>query len=417
MARETPRTKRKSIIKEIEKKRGSKVITYITSDRPNLNVQIAEDVIRIVNEHLIVNKINENSKIDLFIYSRGGDADVPWAFVSMIREYTPKGSFNVLIPYKAHSAATLISLGADEIIMSKKGELGPIDATISNSLNNPVDPSTNQRIPISVEDVTGYFNLLAKFDCSRSEEKMIAFKELTNRISPLALGSVNRLLDQTKLVATRLLETRKHNKYTNDEIKEIVKKISSEIYSHRHAINRTEATNYLKLKNILSSEEANIDKEMWDLYVLYEELFQFNSPFTPEQYLLENNLDEFTWSSLNLACIESVSHLDICKKSMKLKQLKTIPPQVTLNLNNISLPAINLPPIPQNEQAVELQASLQKYLQNVQVGIQQYLQNITQVLQPLINQASENVAKEFLKALPSQGFQRIDLNSGWVKTK
>lgn len=414
MARKTPRQKRIELIKEIEKKRKSKVITYITSDRTNLNVQIAEDVIGIVHEHLIENKIKDNTKIDLFIYSRGGDADVPWNFVSMFREYTKNGSFNVLIPYRAHSAATLISLGADEIVMSKKGELGPIDATIN--INNQIDQNRNQRISISVEDVMGYFNLLAKFDCTRSEEKMIAFKELTNRIDPLALGSVNRLLEQTKLVATRLLETRNHDKYDSDEIKEIVKKISSEIYSHRHAINRSEGKNYLKLKNIKESENENIDTEMWQLFLEYSELFQLNNPFVPEQYLLENGLSEYTWKNLNLACIESASRIDICRKSMQVKQLKTVPPQVTLNLNNLSLPAINLPQLPKKEEGQEIQDQLDAYLPNIQLGIQEYLQNLVpNTLQDLLSKASENVANEFTKSLPSQGFQRIDLNSGWVK--
>ncbi len=417
MASDIYRNKRISLLKAIEKKRNSKVITYITSDRPNLNVLIAEDVISIVNEHLRVNKVYNSSKVDLFIYSRGGDADVPWNFVSMVREYTTSGSFNVLIPYKAHSAATLIALGADEIIMSKKGELGPIDATITN-IYNPIDPATNQHIPISVEDVTGYFNLLSKYDCTRSKEKMLAFKELTTRISPLALGSVNRLLDQTKLVATRLLESRKNSKYTTEEIKDIVKKLSSEIYSHRHAINRTEGKDYLKLKNIETSENEKIDKEMWDLYIAYNDLFQFNEPFVPEQYLLENNLEEFTWNNLNLACIESIGRMDVCRKSMKVKQIKTVPPQVTLNLNNISLPPINLPNIPQSDQSQDIQMQLQQYIQNLQGTVQQYLQSIVPpLLKQLLLQAGENVAREFIKALPSQGFQRLDFNAGWVKIK
>lgn len=400
MAIEATRAKRISIIKAIEKKRGSKVITYITSDRQNLNAQIAEDIIPIVHEHIIASKLNGKSKVDLFIYSRGGDADVPWAVVSMFREYSPEGSFNVLIPYKAHSAATLISLGADEIVMSKKGELGPIDATITN-IHNPIDPPTQQRIPISVEDVNGYLNLLQKIDCDKPEDKMLAFRDLSNKIGPLALGSVNRLLEQTKLVATRLLESRKKDKYNEKEIKDIVKKISSEIYSHRHAINRTEGKNYLKLKNIRLAEEESIEKEMWELYNEYNELFQFNKPFNPEAYLLENDLDEFTWRNLYIAGIESTTRFDACIRSLKVKQLFGVPPQVTLNLNNFQLPTFNIP------------ASVQGIDQNIMIQlIQQYFQTL---VTPLLSQAAIVASKELLKSLPFQGFQRIELSGGWVK--
>jgi len=51
----------------------------------------------------------QNKKIDLFLYSRGGDVSVPWRIVTMIREFCDE--FCVLIPYKAHSAATMIALG------------------------------------------------------------------------------------------------------------------------------------------------------------------------------------------------------------------------------------------------------------------------------------------------------------------
>jgi len=133
------RERRKSIIREIEKKRDSKVITYVTSDRPNLSAHIAGDVVSLIHEHILAVKKEERNKLDLFIYSRGGQSDVPWTIVSMFREYSEEGSFSVLIPYRAHSAATVIALGADEIVMTKKAELGPIDITMGSGPYNPTE--------------------------------------------------------------------------------------------------------------------------------------------------------------------------------------------------------------------------------------------------------------------------------------
>jgi len=111
------REKRKELISTIETNRKSKLIAYITSDRPNLSSQIAEDIIPIIYDHIRSISPEERKNIDLFIYSRGGDSDTPWSIVSMFRESTKDGKFNVLIPFRAHSAATMIALGADEIIM------------------------------------------------------------------------------------------------------------------------------------------------------------------------------------------------------------------------------------------------------------------------------------------------------------
>ena len=285
------RENRKKLIKEIETKRGSKVITYVTSDREGLSVQIAGDVISLIHEHILALKEEERTKLDLFIYSRGGHSDVPWAIVSMFREYSHKGSFSVLIPYRAHSAATVISLGADEIVMTKKAELGPIDITIGSGPYNPTEKNSIQRLPISVEDVTGYFSFLEKIGCERPDEKMKGFELLTNHVHPLALGTVSRLLEETKLVGLRLLSTRA-NPFGEEENHEIIRKLSSEVYSHSHSISRSEAVKYIGIKQVKNAEEVGIADELWALYKEYRELFSLEDPFRPEEYLISNNSQE-----------------------------------------------------------------------------------------------------------------------------
>src|SRR3989344_565835 len=183
---------KKELIKKIEEQRKSKVITYITSDRQGpVNARIAMDVVPIISKQL--QKIGKVENIDLFLYSSGGDTMVPWRLVSMIREYCDK--FSVIIPYKAHSAATMISLGADEIVMSDLSEISPIDPSTANVFN-PADPTNPQsKIPISVEDVMAYMDLVKKFGIKNDTEMadMFAkFVEANPQIHPLALGNVNR---------------------------------------------------------------------------------------------------------------------------------------------------------------------------------------------------------------------------------
>jgi hypothetical protein len=84
------------LIKKIEEKRNSKVIAYLTSDRPGpLNARIAGDIIPIISQQL--RKIGKVENIDLFLFSQGGDTMVPWRLVSMIREYCDKFSAYLLI--------------------------------------------------------------------------------------------------------------------------------------------------------------------------------------------------------------------------------------------------------------------------------------------------------------------------------
>ena len=73
----------KELIQKIEKKRGSKVITYLTSDREGpVSARIAMDIIPVISSQL--RRIGKVQKIDLFLYSRGGDTMVPWHYMVVI---------------------------------------------------------------------------------------------------------------------------------------------------------------------------------------------------------------------------------------------------------------------------------------------------------------------------------------------
>jgi len=393
------RASRKKIIEAIERKRGSSVIAYVTSDRGNLSTGIAGDIVSILHDHILALQQGQ-MKLDLFLYSRGGGSDYPWAIVSMIREYADEGSFSVLIPYRAHSAATVIALGSDEIVMTKKAELGPIDITMERGPYNPTEKDSRQRLPISVEDVTGYFALLDKVGCARPDEKMKGFELLTNNVHPLALGTVSRLLEQTKLVGLRLLSNRT-DPFSEAHNQEIIKALSSEVYSHSHAISRYEASEYIKLGHVKKAEDVGIADELWGLYEEYRDLFQLEKPFQPEEYLVANDLEEHTWSNLKLACVESLNRFDICRKDVRVRRLRKVPPQVSINVSNVNFPTINIPNLP----ATVTQQQISALIQQAAGG----------AIQQSINSAVQTAVDQLVKSLPQAGFEHVSFNSGWRK--
>ena len=189
----------KELIKQIQNIRGSKLISYITGDRQLANARIAEDAVRPLYDHLL--SIGKNQKIDIFLYSRGGSVSVPWRIVTMFREFCDE--LSILVPYKAHSAATLISLGADKIIMGKKAELGPIDPTLVKVMTGETTGSPQE---ISVEDVNSYISFI-KERANISDQSALAqvVSILANNLTPLTLGSVNRENSHIRLVARKLL--------------------------------------------------------------------------------------------------------------------------------------------------------------------------------------------------------------------
>jgi hypothetical protein len=260
---------KKSLIQTIENLRNSRVITYLTSDRQGpINARVAMDIIPVISKQL--QTIGKTENIDLFLYSAGGDTMVPWRLVSMIREYCDK--FSVLVPYKAHSAATMIALGADEIVMSDLSELSPIDPSTANVFN-PQDPQNPQnKIPISVEDVMAYFDLAkSKFGIKNDEELAKIFNKFVEsnpQIHPLALGNVNRIHNLIRILAKRLLKSHK-TPMKEDEIEKLVDYFTEKLYSHQYFIGRKEAKEDLGLKTVQYADSA-LSKAMTDLYEEYK---------------------------------------------------------------------------------------------------------------------------------------------------
>jgi len=281
--------KRIQLIEEIEKERESKVITYITSTRPNLEVQMAIDMIRKVYEHLKVIEDKDRGKlnIDLLIVSNGGDGTVPWRLVTLIREFAKK--FSVLIPFRAFSAATLTSLGADEIVMHPMGMLGPTDPTVSNHFNPPDPSNPKKKLGISVEDVTAFISLIKEEAGITHEDELVqAFNKLSDNVHPLALGNVKRSLAQSRMMAHKLLSLHMSKVKEQHEINEIVDNLTSKLYYHGHPINRKEAKDQIGLKNVINPKQK-LEKLIWDLYIEYENEIKADEPFDPLMEFISKN--------------------------------------------------------------------------------------------------------------------------------
>jgi hypothetical protein len=289
------RATRVKLIQQIEKARKSRVITYITSTRQGLEVQMAMDTVRYVYDHLeaikaqkVKGKDNQPLKIDLFIHSNGGDGTVPWRLVTLIREYATKGHFSVLVPFRAFSAATLTALGADSIVMHPMGMLGPTDATVANNFN-PLDTRTQQALGISVEDVTAYLALVKEDAGIQHEDQLVtAFNLLADKVHPLALGNVKRHISQSRLMAKKLLSLHMDPADNAHRVSNIVENLTSKSFFHGHPINRHEARDQVGLTTLEDPSET-LEKAMWRLYLEYEKEMQMESPLDiGSEFLIEH---------------------------------------------------------------------------------------------------------------------------------
>ena len=323
---------RAELIKKIEEKRGSRVICYITGDRqtfppnqqiPGISTRIATEPQLIFYKHL--KKIGKVSKIDLVLYTRGGDTNAVWPFVNLIREFCDE--FSVLIPYRSHSAGTMIALGAGEIVMTHVGELSPIDPTITGPLNPRIQPNDpNSVVGVSVEDVASYIKLAKEGGPKLKKEESLTkvFEKLTDAVHPLALGNVNRVYSQIRQLAEQLLKL--HPKDGRKD-KDIVDSFVEKLYSHQHAINRKEASKILGSDVVKNAEiEA---PELWELFEDISKELCLEVPFNLKTEIGSAENKEIT---LKGALIESTELKHTFQSKLKISQQSVIPQGMQLQV-------------------------------------------------------------------------------------
>lgn len=312
-------SEKERLINKLEEERGSKVLAYITSDQePNqLHGQIAGDVIPIFYEHL--KQIGPVDSLDLFLYSSGGETTTPWRIVNLLREYCDR--LSLLVPYKAHSAATLIALGANEIVMTPLAELSPIDPLIGSDFNPPnPGQQESKKTPVRVEDVYGYINLAKeKMDIKDQTDVTTILTKLVENLHPLAIGTVYRTHELIRLLAEKLLKLHMKGKEEERAIPQLIEDLAEKLYYHGYKISRREAKN-LGLKVTEAGEK--LENLMWSLYTEYEEEMGLGGKLDPARY---KDKDLPVEKELPIALIEDSSLRSAYDKKVKIS--KQVDPQ------------------------------------------------------------------------------------------
>jgi len=197
---------RKKILEKIEQLRGRPLVAYVTSLRQNLNAQMSSDVIPEITKQLLVIP-KETRDLDFLIVSHGGDALVSWRVISLLREQFTKVA--ALVPYCAYSAATLLVLGADEILMHPFSNLGPVDPQLMRRKRLPRkegQESEFETIQFGADDIRHYLQFV-KQDVGLTDQEQLqkSFEQLANEIGTIPIGVAKRASNFALMIGERIL--------------------------------------------------------------------------------------------------------------------------------------------------------------------------------------------------------------------
>jgi len=246
----------------------------VTSMRRNAEAQIARDAITELLAQLETLPPGTQA-LDLFLGSYGGDGTVAWQIVSLIRERVQR--LTVMVPQAAFSAATLIALGADEIIMHPHGNLGPTDPQIQNRAKN---------VNFGSEDLAAFLKF-ARTEVGLTDQLPLLelFKQFSAEVGFVGIGVAARSAQLTQTMAEKLLRLHMKSENQMQKAKLISEALNTKFFHHGYPVSRSEAK---EIGLPVSASNPEIESLMWKTWLDIESELKLREPFSPMQVLKTN---------------------------------------------------------------------------------------------------------------------------------
>jgi Serine dehydrogenase proteinase len=209
----------------------------------------------------MLEKLSQHETIYLFIKSDGGSGQVSLRLVTLLRQYCKK--LVALVPLECASAATMIALGANEIMMGPMAYLTAVDTSLNHALS-PIDRDNN-RVSVSLDELTRVIQLWRTQQAKSTENP---YKHLFNYVHPLVIGAVDRAESLSIMICRDLLA---HHISDEKIVSEIAITLNSKYPSHTYPILLAEAQ---KIGLNVSPLSPVVNGLLLELNELYSEMGQ-----------------------------------------------------------------------------------------------------------------------------------------------
>ena len=247
--------KTQDIIKRVNKILGGTVVTYFNNTRGSI---CHDDVLALYE---VLEKTGHQEKIYLFLKSSGGNGQASLRLVNLLRQYC--NEVIAVIPLECASAATMITLGANEIQMGPMAYLTPVDTSLTHSLS-PIDRD-NDRVSVSLDELTRVVRL---WQAQNGEAKDNPYQELFKHVHPLVIGAVDRAESLSIMLCKELLA---YHIEEETESERIANALNAKYPSHGYPILFEEAKRIgLKVSRLM----PEINTLLLELNELYSEMGQ-----------------------------------------------------------------------------------------------------------------------------------------------
>jgi hypothetical protein len=263
--------KTQRLIHAVEQELGQPMITYWNSANGAI---CSNDVIGLYG---ILQSIGKVDRLSFFIKSDGGFGQASLRMVNLLRQFI--GELTVLVPLECASAATMLALGADKILMGPLAHLSAVDTSLTHDLS-PIDRDNN-RVRVSQDELHRVVRL---WQGEAGHEAANPYQALFGHVHPLVIGAV----DRASALSTRLcVDILSYHMKDGEKAGEISNILNAGYPSHSYPITLRDARHIG-----LNAEPLNetVNRLLLELNEIYSEMGQRASTDFDERNAHDNSI-------------------------------------------------------------------------------------------------------------------------------
>ncbi|MBM3251794.1 MAG: hypothetical protein FJZ11_03325 [Candidatus Omnitrophica bacterium] len=259
----------KNLLKELQTISSRKTFAYLANFKTYPHNMINFDDKSFVSA--LMDSIPKTTEaIDFILHSPGGFAESTEMIVKLLRSRYKHIRF--IIPHSAKSAATMLALSGNEILMTPSAELGPIDPQVSGAISGPA------------QSIIDGFNDIKKI-VDKEKKLNGAYVPLLNKMDVATIKQCETALNYgINLVRDWIAKYMFEEEKAKPAIKKLKARFIAKFFSdHRRHLTHGRPIIYgeaakvgVRVKNV---EEVNLDyaEKLKEYYMRFEGIFSMNS--------------------------------------------------------------------------------------------------------------------------------------------
>ena len=241
------------VLDKLSRTLGEPIITYWNSNKGSI---CQNDVAGL---YALLRKLGTIERLTLFVKSDGGSGQASLRMVNLLRRYVKH--LTVLAPLECQSAATMLALGADRILMGPLAHLSAVDTSLTHDLS-PIDRD-NDRVSVSNDELLRVIRLWTE---QAKDSTTNPYESLFPYVHPLVIGAV----DRSSALSTRICEEiLSYHMDDKERAREISNNLNAGYPSHNYPITLREAK---RIGLNVEAMDDSINALLFELNEIYSEM-------------------------------------------------------------------------------------------------------------------------------------------------